>query len=42
MLAEGYISVSDYPSAIEVLSKLLEKTPNNRYIKTRLEWLQGQ
>jgi dienelactone hydrolase len=42
MLAEGYISVGDYPSAIEVYKKLLEKTPKNQYIKTRLEWLQGQ
>ena len=41
MLAEGYIDVGDYSTAIELYNSLLERHPDNSYIKSRLEWLRG-
>jgi predicted Zn-dependent protease len=42
MLAEGHIDVGDYPAAIEVYSRLLERNPDDRRIRSRLEWLRRQ
>jgi tetratricopeptide (TPR) repeat protein len=42
MLAEGYIRVGDYPAAIEIYSRLVERYPDDGRIKSRLEWLRNQ
>lgn len=42
MLAEGLVSVGDYPAAIEAYQKILLKNPEDEYSKTRFEWLQNQ
>jgi predicted Zn-dependent protease len=42
MLAEGHIDVGDYPAAIEVYSRLLERNPDDSFSRSRLEWLRNQ
>jgi pimeloyl-ACP methyl ester carboxylesterase len=42
MLAEGYLAVRDYPTAIEVYSRLLERNPDDSRVISRLEWLRSQ
>ena len=42
MLAEGHIRVGDYPAAIEIYSRLLERNPDDSRSKSRLEWLRNQ
>jgi hypothetical protein len=42
MLAEGYIAVDDYPAAIKVYTELLEQDSENKYVRSRLEWLRSQ
>lgn len=42
MLAEGYAGISNFPAAIEVYQQVLEKNPDDKYIQSRLEWLQKQ
>ncbi len=42
VLAQGHIDVGDYPAAIEVYSRLLERFPGNSFLTSRLEWLRQQ
>ncbi len=42
MVAEGRIDGGDYPAAIEVYSMLLERNPDDRFSRSRLEWLRRQ
>ncbi len=42
MLAEGHIDGGDYAAAIEVYSRLLERDPDNSFLRSRLEWLRRQ
>ncbi len=39
VLAQGHIDVGDYPAAIEVYRRLLERFPDNSFLTSRLEWL---
>lgn len=42
MFAESYITIGDYPIAIELYNILQNQNPDNSKIKTRLEWLHSQ
>ncbi len=42
MLAEGHIDVEDYPAAIVLYSKILERNPDDKGSRSRLEWLRDQ
>lgn len=42
MLAEGQKDVGNYAAAIEAYNIVLEKNPDNDYIKSQLEWLRSQ
>jgi dienelactone hydrolase len=42
MLAEGHIDGGDYPAAIEVYSRLLERNPDDSFSRSRLEWLRRE
>jgi dienelactone hydrolase len=42
MLAEGHIDGGDYAAAVEVYSRLLERDPDDSFLRSRLEWLRRQ
>jgi predicted Zn-dependent protease len=42
MLAEAYIDLGEFSSAIKVYTRLLDRHPENDTIRTRLEWLGRQ
>ena len=42
MLAEGHIDGGDYPAAIEIYRRLVERYPDNSFVSSRLEWLRSQ